>query len=616
MFCPMCGKKITNPRSRFCSQCGAPLTEYLEFENTPPVDPVNAASPKKEVSDTGCTETELYTDDDGDEAATHAESPLSTGMSDDGQESALVGRTKKFNVKVFVITIGVVLSLAVSAAALLLTGSLSSISVRYSIEAGSKYLLEMNYEQAIIEFNKALDVDSQNVEAILGIARAYHDMGNINKAIEALQKGYQETGNERIWELLNNYKGELGNTNPVTPADPSSENAVTTSSGTVTSSIPSVTTQTSTTQTSAEPNEPQAAESGVVYTDISDYFDQSDELKALGDGVIANCADNNSFPDVYSIDENKHFKEITSGQYNFNGVYGYNTVYGTFDSPEGDIDKYHIVKATADGLKVIKESSYPMAVSDDGYIIYFSDKKGKSVTINMQSPEGKLISSKKVTANQDAESPTMIYVGFGVYLSRIRESFVNSQCAYYEMDNGTGNYVFGKDGSVRTVLNGSDRVSELFPGKITISGVEYHYQDCTYFYDNVVLEYNEASQEMMYFDKVESKYCMYALGNLSSGKMSQFYKEIKYAGNGFIRFVGRSGKTGYMDTNGEILIKGCNDVGAYMGNYSFICQKGIYYLVNRNLERLQVIDGTNVKSIGNDMFTCIRHGKLCLVTVN
>lgn len=70
------------------------------------------------------------------------------------------------------------------------------------LDLGQKYLLEEDYEQAIVDFNKALEIDSKDVDAYLGIADAYVGMGNVEAAINILEQGYELTENEEIqWRL-------------------------------------------------------------------------------------------------------------------------------------------------------------------------------------------------------------------------------------------------------------------------------------------------------------------------------------------------------------------------------------------------------------------------------
>ena len=70
------------------------------------------------------------------------------------------------------------------------------------IELAERYLNEQNYEQAIIEFQKVLEIEPMNVDAYLGLANVYEEMGDIDKATEILQEGLEKTGDERIQQRL------------------------------------------------------------------------------------------------------------------------------------------------------------------------------------------------------------------------------------------------------------------------------------------------------------------------------------------------------------------------------------------------------------------------------
>ncbi len=57
---------------------------------------------------------------------------------------------------------------------------------RYLGEA-ERYLSEMNYEQAVIEFKNILKIEPMNVDAYLELADAYIGMGDKEKALEVLR---------------------------------------------------------------------------------------------------------------------------------------------------------------------------------------------------------------------------------------------------------------------------------------------------------------------------------------------------------------------------------------------------------------------------------------------
>ena len=68
-------------------------------------------------------------------------------------------------------------------------------------DLGAKYLSEGNYEEAIIAFELAIQIDPKLPDAYLKAAEAYEGAGNVDKAMEILAQGYEATGAERQ-ELL------------------------------------------------------------------------------------------------------------------------------------------------------------------------------------------------------------------------------------------------------------------------------------------------------------------------------------------------------------------------------------------------------------------------------
>lgn len=119
------------------------------------------------------------------------------------------------------ITIGVILVLVLT------HGSGNRVVVPETVSFmtnAEKYLLEMNYEQAIIEFNKVLEVDSMNVSAYLGKAKALIATGKTSEAVSLLEAAYIKTGSPDIFdelEAIRNGEFSFGNTEqdsiPISP---------------------------------------------------------------------------------------------------------------------------------------------------------------------------------------------------------------------------------------------------------------------------------------------------------------------------------------------------------------------------------------------------------------
>lgn len=83
------------------------------------------------------------------------------------------------------------------------TNSIADTSILYEkqLNLGYKFLGEGKYEEAIVTFNKAIEIDEKQVKAYIGLADTYVTRGGDNAtedANEALALGYQQTQSEEI----------------------------------------------------------------------------------------------------------------------------------------------------------------------------------------------------------------------------------------------------------------------------------------------------------------------------------------------------------------------------------------------------------------------------------
>lgn len=74
---------------------------------------------------------------------------------------------------------------------------------------GDKYLSEMDYEEAIVAFNQAIEIDPRSVDAYLGLVDAHLGAGDYESAAAALQQGYDLTGDERLESKLKEVNSEI-----------------------------------------------------------------------------------------------------------------------------------------------------------------------------------------------------------------------------------------------------------------------------------------------------------------------------------------------------------------------------------------------------------------------
>lgn len=76
------------------------------------------------------------------------------------------------------------------------------LSANELLDLGEKYLLEMNYEQAVVQFLKVIKIDPRNPRGYTGAAEAYVGLGQIDEAIEILEQGFRLTEDSSIQSMI------------------------------------------------------------------------------------------------------------------------------------------------------------------------------------------------------------------------------------------------------------------------------------------------------------------------------------------------------------------------------------------------------------------------------
>lgn len=62
------------------------------------------------------------------------------------------------------------------------------VRIQEQLDLGNKYLVEENYEQAVIAFNKVIEIDDKVIEAYAGLGAAYYGQKEYSSAISAYEK--------------------------------------------------------------------------------------------------------------------------------------------------------------------------------------------------------------------------------------------------------------------------------------------------------------------------------------------------------------------------------------------------------------------------------------------
>ena len=78
------------------------------------------------------------------------------------------------------------------AAIVLATGCQESGSASLSeqLELGQRYLEELDYESAIVAFQKAIEIDPKAMDAYVGLAEAHMALGNMEEALGGRRTGH------------------------------------------------------------------------------------------------------------------------------------------------------------------------------------------------------------------------------------------------------------------------------------------------------------------------------------------------------------------------------------------------------------------------------------------
>jgi len=97
----------------------------------------------------------------------------------------------------------IVLILVVCIGAMWLMNSSEPISDwQHQFDLGMRYLSQGDYQEAVIAFRAAIEIDPRWADAHLGLAAAYIGLGDAPSARAVLREGYDLTGDERLRDRL------------------------------------------------------------------------------------------------------------------------------------------------------------------------------------------------------------------------------------------------------------------------------------------------------------------------------------------------------------------------------------------------------------------------------
>ncbi len=76
-------------------------------------------------------------------------------------------------------------------------------------DLGVRYLSEGNYEEAIIAFSAAIEIDPKRAEGYMRLAEAYEAIGETENALEVLRSGLEATGDVALSALIEDLTGRM-----------------------------------------------------------------------------------------------------------------------------------------------------------------------------------------------------------------------------------------------------------------------------------------------------------------------------------------------------------------------------------------------------------------------
>lgn len=119
--------------------------------------------------------------------------------------SVAPAKKKKWVVPVLAGTIGLAVIVVVVVLAVHFMGSNSGEKYAKQIAIADKFYESEDYDAALEAYLEAIEADKKNIDAYIGAANAYGQLGNYEQAQKVLMQGYQATGNNKLKLMYKNY---------------------------------------------------------------------------------------------------------------------------------------------------------------------------------------------------------------------------------------------------------------------------------------------------------------------------------------------------------------------------------------------------------------------------
>ena len=108
----------------------------------------------------------------------------------------LVSKTKLW--KTIIIALGCIAIVSLVAVIIIRAENPIEKKIEQQLELADKYIAELDYEEAIIAYQEAINIEPKCIEAYLGLADIYVIMEDYEEAINILEQGYAVTGKDLL----------------------------------------------------------------------------------------------------------------------------------------------------------------------------------------------------------------------------------------------------------------------------------------------------------------------------------------------------------------------------------------------------------------------------------
>lgn len=126
------------------------------------------------------------------------------------EKTAAVKKKNTKSVQITVLSVaGVVIIGVIVALIMIFSQPDIQVQVDEQLSVGEKYLTEENYDEAIIAFKKAIDIQPNNPDLYIKLADAYIASDNTEEAVKILEEGMNKTSSADIEKKLNDLKSDM-----------------------------------------------------------------------------------------------------------------------------------------------------------------------------------------------------------------------------------------------------------------------------------------------------------------------------------------------------------------------------------------------------------------------